>query len=165
MNTTSALSFRRMAGTSALHRRKALVTWVRISRSTSPSSVSTTVFPRLAILALHTRVSTVPKSATTASARPSAASGSSTDAALGLAEAVVADFGTVDTLVCNARIASRGNTVVDTELGEVDRLMRTHVTSAFLLCKALVPAMRLKKRADAVRFLVSPASGYLTGQV
>ena len=79
------------------------------------------------------------------------------DAALGLAEAVMADFGTVDALVCNAGIASRGNTVVDTELAEVDRLMRTHVISAFLLCKALVPAMRLQNRGDVV-FISSVAA-------
>ena len=47
------------------------------------------------------------------------------DGCTGLAEAVLADFGRVDVLVCNAGIASRGNVVVDTDPDELDRVMRT----------------------------------------
>ena len=77
--------------------------------------------------------------------------------AVGLADAVLSDFGTVDVLVANAGIASRGHMVVDTELDEVDRLMRTHVYSAFLLCKALIPSMRDRPRGDVV-FISSVAA-------
>jgi NAD(P)-dependent dehydrogenase (short-subunit alcohol dehydrogenase family) len=70
--------------------------------------------------------------------------------AVGLADAVLADFGAVDILVGNAGVASRGHTVVDTDLAEVDRLMRTHAYSAFLLCEALVPSMRDRPRGDVV---------------
>ncbi len=72
------------------------------------------------------------------------------DAVGGLVDAVLADFGVVDILVCNAGIASRGHAVADTDLAEVDRLMRTHVYSAFLLARALVPGMRAADRGDVV---------------
>jgi NAD(P)-dependent dehydrogenase (short-subunit alcohol dehydrogenase family) len=79
------------------------------------------------------------------------------DAATGLGEAVLADFGPVDLLVCNAGIASRGGTVAETSLDEVDRLMRTHVYSAFQLCRVLLPAMRERPRGDLV-FISSVAA-------
>ena len=82
------------------------------------------------------------------------------DAARGLATRVTDDFGAVDILICNAGIASRGRTVVETELDEVDRLMRTHVYSAFLLSKALIPGMRARSRGDVV-FISSVAARYL----
>jgi NAD(P)-dependent dehydrogenase (short-subunit alcohol dehydrogenase family) len=59
-----------------------------------------------------------------------------------LAEAVLADFGRVDVLVCNAGIASRGNTVVDTDPDELDRVVRTLAYGPFWLCQALLPQMR-----------------------
>jgi 3-oxoacyl-[acyl-carrier protein] reductase len=71
-------------------------------------------------------------------------------AATALGEAVLGDFGPVDLLVCNAGIASRGGTVAETSLDEVDRLMRTHVYSAFQLCRVLLPAMRERPRGDLV---------------
>jgi NAD(P)-dependent dehydrogenase (short-subunit alcohol dehydrogenase family) len=77
----------------------------------------------------------------------------------GLAAAVLADFGAVDVLVCNAGIASRGRVVADTGLDEVERLMRTHTYSAFLLCKALLPTMRTLPRGDVV-MISSVASRY-----
>jgi NAD(P)-dependent dehydrogenase (short-subunit alcohol dehydrogenase family) len=67
-----------------------------------------------------------------------------------LAEAVLADFGTVDVLVHNAGIASRGNDVARTDPDEVERLFRTHALAAFLLCKHLVPPMRACDRGDVV---------------
>ena len=79
------------------------------------------------------------------------------DAATGLGEAVLADFGPVDLLVCNAGIASRGGTVAETSLDEVDRLMRTHVYSAFQLFRVLLPAMRERPRGDLV-FISSVAA-------
>ena len=79
------------------------------------------------------------------------------DAATGLGETVLDDFGPVDILVCNAGIASRGGTVAETSLDEVDRLMRTHVYSAFQLCQVLLPVMRYQARADLV-FISSVAA-------
>jgi NAD(P)-dependent dehydrogenase (short-subunit alcohol dehydrogenase family) len=71
-------------------------------------------------------------------------------AADGLATSVLEDFGHVDVLVCNAGVASRGHTVVDTDVEEVERLLRTHVLGAFVLCRRLVPSMRARRRGDVV---------------
>ena len=79
------------------------------------------------------------------------------DAATALGETVLAEFGPVDILVCNAGIASRGGTVAETSLDEVDRLMRTHAYSAFQLCRVLLPVMREQPRADLV-FISSVAA-------
>jgi 3-oxoacyl-[acyl-carrier protein] reductase len=72
------------------------------------------------------------------------------DGCTGLAEAVLADFGRVDALVCNAGIASRGNTVVDTDPDELDRVVRTLAYGPFWLCQALLPQMRRLDRGDVV---------------
>jgi 3-oxoacyl-[acyl-carrier protein] reductase len=72
------------------------------------------------------------------------------DGCTGLAEAVLADFGRVDVLVCNAGIASRGNTVVNTDPDELDRVMRTLAYGPFWLCQALLPQMRGRDRGDVV---------------
>jgi len=85
------------------------------------------------------------------------------EAAAGLAAAVLAGFGPIDLLVCNAGIASRGSTVADTSLSEVDRLMRTHVYSAFQLCGALLPAMREQPRGDLV-FISSVAARHVAAR-
>ena len=67
-----------------------------------------------------------------------------------LAQAVLADFGQVDALVCNAGIASRGHTVADTDPDELDRVVRTLAYGPFWLCQALLPRMRELDRADIV---------------
>src|SRR4051812_9762219 len=43
-----------------------------------------------------------------------------------LAEAALAEFGPIDILINNAGVASRGNSVADTDPAEFDRLMSTH---------------------------------------
>jgi NAD(P)-dependent dehydrogenase (short-subunit alcohol dehydrogenase family) len=70
--------------------------------------------------------------------------------------AVLDDFGHVDILVHSAGIASRGNTVADTDPEEFERLFRVHTFSAFMLCKLLVPQMREQPRGDVI--LVSSAA-------
>lgn len=67
-----------------------------------------------------------------------------------MADAVLSDFGAVDILVHNAGIASRGQSVVDTDPTEIERVWRTHAFGAFLLSKLLVPAMRTRPRGDIV---------------
>lgn len=57
---------------------------------------------------------------------------------------VVADFGGVDILVNNAGIASRGQTVADTDPGEFERVMRTHAFAPHYLSKLVLPSMRAR---------------------
>lgn len=64
--------------------------------------------------------------------------------------AVLADFGQVDILVHSAGVASRGQTVVDTDPAEVERLWRTHAFGAFALAKLVLPSMRTRPRGDIV---------------
>ena len=67
-----------------------------------------------------------------------------------MVEAVDANLGPIDILVCNAGTASRGHAVVDTEATEVLELLTTHALSAFHLSKLLIPAMRARRRGDIV---------------
>ena len=78
------------------------------------------------------------------------ASVSELDQVEALAEAALAEFGHVDILVNNAGIASRGNTVADTDPTEFERLMLTHVFSAVRLAQLLLPQMRTRPRGDIV---------------
>jgi NAD(P)-dependent dehydrogenase (short-subunit alcohol dehydrogenase family) len=64
--------------------------------------------------------------------------------------AVLGDFGHVDLLVHSAGIASRGQTVVDTDPAEIERLWRIHAFGAFMLCKLALPSMRTRPRGDVV---------------
>ena len=59
--------------------------------------------------------------------------------------AVAATLGPVDLLVNNAGVASRGQTVADTDPAEAERLWRTHVFGAWALSKLVVPAMRERR--------------------
>jgi NAD(P)-dependent dehydrogenase (short-subunit alcohol dehydrogenase family) len=69
-------------------------------------------------------------------------------------EAMVAaaldELGPIDILVNNAGIASRGQSVVDTEFAEIERVVGTHAFSAFHLCQLLIPQMRACDRGDIV---------------
>jgi NAD(P)-dependent dehydrogenase (short-subunit alcohol dehydrogenase family) len=64
--------------------------------------------------------------------------------------AVLRDFGKVDILVNNAGIASRGQTVGDTDPAEMERVVRTHAFSAFYLSKLVLPSMREQPRGDII---------------
>src|SRR5581483_6813574 len=79
-----------------------------------------------------------------------------------LAAAVLSDFGAVDILVHSAGIASRGQSVVDTDPAEIERLWRVHAFSAFALSKLFLPAMRERPRGDIV-FISSSATTYWAG--
>lgn len=73
---------------------------------------------------------------------------------------VLSDFGAVDILVNNAGIASRGQTVADTDPTEMDRVWRTHALGAWTLSKLVIPSMRTRPRGDIV-MISSAASVYM----
>ena len=79
-----------------------------------------------------------------------------------MVDAVLADFGYVDTLVHSAGIASRGQSVVDTDPAEIERVWRTHAFGGFALAQMVVPSMRTRPRGDVV-FISSAATKALGG--
>jgi 3-oxoacyl-[acyl-carrier protein] reductase len=83
-------------------------------------------------------------------ARAYAASVDDADADAAMVEAVLDDFGFVDLLVANAGIASRGNTVADTDPAEVARVLATHAIGAHHLARLVLPSMRQRSRGDVV---------------
>jgi NAD(P)-dependent dehydrogenase (short-subunit alcohol dehydrogenase family) len=66
-----------------------------------------------------------------------------------VAEAVEA-MGGLDILVLNAGIASRGQSVVDSDPAEFERVVRTHAFGAWYLCHEAVPHLRRRPRGDVV---------------
>src|SRR5690606_4822207 len=64
------------------------------------------------------------------------------DADQAMVEAVIADFGHIDILVNNAGIASRGQSVADTDPAEMERVVRTHAFGPHYLSKLVLPSMR-----------------------
>ena len=63
---------------------------------------------------------------------------------------MLADFGHVDILVHSAGIASRGQSVADTDPAEIEKLWRTHAFGAFAFAKLVLPSMRAQPRGDIV---------------
>jgi NAD(P)-dependent dehydrogenase (short-subunit alcohol dehydrogenase family) len=76
--------------------------------------------------------------------------------------AVIADLGHIDILVNNAGIASRGNSVADTDPAEMERVVRTHAFGPHYLAKLVLPSMRAQPRGDIV-FISSVAARMLSG--
>jgi len=68
----------------------------------------------------------------------------------GMIEKVLAEFGRVDILICNAGIASRGNTVHGTTTEEMRRILDTHVMGSFWCIRAALDAMRKQERSDII---------------
>ena len=91
-----------------------------------------------------------------------AASIDSYDDCRGLAAAVVERFGYVDILVNNGGIASRGQSVANTDPAEFERVMRTHAFGPHHLCSLLMPQMRTRPRGDVV-MISSGATTSLAG--
>jgi len=83
-------------------------------------------------------------------ARAYAASVDDADAMAAMVEAITADLGPVNLLVCNAGIASRGNSVADTDPEEFLRVLHTHAAGAHHACRLVVPGMRSASRGDVV---------------
>jgi NAD(P)-dependent dehydrogenase (short-subunit alcohol dehydrogenase family) len=67
-----------------------------------------------------------------------------------MVEAVVRELGPIDILVNNAGLASRGQTVADTDPAEMERVVRTHAFGSYYLCKLVLPGMRTRPRGDIV---------------
>jgi NAD(P)-dependent dehydrogenase (short-subunit alcohol dehydrogenase family) len=63
---------------------------------------------------------------------------------------IEADLGPVGILVNNAGIASRGQSVVDTEPAELQRLVATHAFAPHYLARLTLPKMRTLGRGDIV---------------
>jgi NAD(P)-dependent dehydrogenase (short-subunit alcohol dehydrogenase family) len=93
-------------------------------------------------------------------ARAYGASVESADEDRAMVEAVLEDFGPIDTLVHSAGIASRGHSVADTDPGELERVVAVHAFGAHHLCRLVLPAMRTQRRGDVV-FVSSVATRIL----
>lgn len=65
-------------------------------------------------------------------------------------DAVLSDLGPISILVNNAGISSRGKSVVDTESGEVERLLRVHAVAPHRLSQLVIPSMCECPRGDIV---------------
>lgn len=83
-------------------------------------------------------------------ARAYAASVDDADAMAAMVAAVAEELGTVDLLVCNAGIASRGHSVADTDPDELVRVLHTHAVGAHHACRLVLPGMRAAARGDIV---------------
>ncbi|MEO3828407.1 SDR family oxidoreductase [Actinomadura sp. B10D3] len=67
-----------------------------------------------------------------------------------LAARVESELGALDVLVHSAGIASRGNSVADTDPAELERVMRVHAFGPHHLSQALLPLLRQAERSDVV---------------
>jgi NAD(P)-dependent dehydrogenase (short-subunit alcohol dehydrogenase family) len=85
------------------------------------------------------------------------------DQDVAMVEAALADFGHVDILVNNAGIASRGQSVVDTDPAELQRVVGTHALGAHFLCKLVLPSMRQRPRGDVI-MISSTATAFMPGK-
>ncbi len=83
-------------------------------------------------------------------ARMYAASVDSWDDDVAMVEQVLKDFGHIDILINNAGIASRGQSVHDTEPAEMERVVRTHAFGPFYLSKLVLDSMREQPRGDII---------------
>ncbi len=83
-------------------------------------------------------------------ARAYRASVESFDEDRAMVEGVVADFGHVDILINNAGIASRGQSVLDTDPAELERVVRVHALGPHFLCQLVLPSMRERPRGDII---------------
>jgi NAD(P)-dependent dehydrogenase (short-subunit alcohol dehydrogenase family) len=76
-----------------------------------------------------------------------------------MVDAALADFGSIGILVNNGGIASRGNTVVDTDPDEMERVVSTHAFGSFYMSSLLVEQMRELERGDVVMISSGAAAG------
>ena len=90
-----------------------------------------------------------------------AASVDDADAMASMVEAITADLGPVDLLVCNAGIASRGQSVADTDPAELMRVLNTHAVGAHHAARLVLPGMRQARRGDIV--MISSVAAHTHG--
>ncbi len=76
-----------------------------------------------------------------------------------MVEQVLADFGSVGILVNNAGIASRGQSVAETDPEEMRRVVSTHAFGAHYLSKLCIPSMREQERGDIVMITSGATKG------
>ncbi|MFC9998773.1 SDR family NAD(P)-dependent oxidoreductase [Nocardia sp. NPDC127526] len=67
-----------------------------------------------------------------------------------MVEQVVSGLGPIGILVHNAGIASRGNTVADTPIAEVEKLLQVHAFGPHNLTRLVLPSMRQCERGDII---------------
>jgi len=67
-----------------------------------------------------------------------------------LVAAVAGELGPIDVLVHNAGIASRGQTVAETDPLELERVVRVHALGPHVLTRLVLPGMRGRPRGDVV---------------
>jgi NAD(P)-dependent dehydrogenase (short-subunit alcohol dehydrogenase family) len=67
-----------------------------------------------------------------------------------MVERVRSDLGPIDILISNAGIASRGQSVLDTDPAEVQRVIATHALGAHRLCQLVLGDMRDRGRGDII---------------
>jgi 3-oxoacyl-[acyl-carrier protein] reductase len=79
-----------------------------------------------------------------------AASVENWDEDVAMVERVAADFGGIDILINNAGIASRGQSVADTDPAEMERVVRVHAFGPHYLSKLVLPHMRGRGRGDII---------------
>lgn len=93
-------------------------------------------------------------------ARAYRASVDAVDACRELSASVGADFGRLDILVHCAGIASRGDSVADTDPAELERVLRVHAFGPHHLTQAALPLLREADRGDVVFISSSIADAY-----
>ena len=67
-----------------------------------------------------------------------------------MVESVAIDFGGLSILINNAGIASRGQSVADTDPAEMERVMRVHAFAPHYMSKLAIPHLRKNERSDIV---------------
>jgi NAD(P)-dependent dehydrogenase (short-subunit alcohol dehydrogenase family) len=88
------------------------------------------------------------------------ASVDSIDECASMLDRIKAELGPVSILVNNAGIASRGNTVADTDPQELMRVLAVHALAPFYLSKLVLPQMRGTKRGDIIVISSVATLGY-----
>lgn len=76
-----------------------------------------------------------------------------------MVERVAGELGPISILVNNAGLASRGQSVADTDPAETARLLATHAVGPHHLCRLVLPHMRTCDRGDIV-FISSVATDH-----
>jgi NAD(P)-dependent dehydrogenase (short-subunit alcohol dehydrogenase family) len=83
-------------------------------------------------------------------AAPFQASVDDADGCASMIDRVIAEFGKLDILVCNAGIASRGHPVADTDPEEMIRVVAAHAFGPHHLARLAAPYLRAADRGDIV---------------